>query len=691
MKTSHVLLSLLLILTAAGPAVADAPPAAATPAYDIRILIDVSGSMKQNDPANLRKPALRLLTGLLPSGTQAGVWTFGRYVNMLVRHGEVNTDWRAQAMDAADLINSAGLFTDIEAALGTASWNWTTAAPGVRRSVILLTDGLVDVSTSAEPDLLSRTRITDEILPRLRDAGVQVYAIALSDGADEHLLRQLSASTGGGFERADDAEELERIFLRMFEKAAQPDTLPLIDNQVLVDASIEELTLLVFHAADAPATTLTTPGGETFGATRLPPNVRWHNEARYDLVTVEKPVTGVWHVNAETDPDNRVMVVSNLRVVATQLPNEILRGDAQDLLVRFTEQNRPVTDEEFLHFLRVKALESPADGAPSEHLLLDNGRDGDIMPGDGTFGTRLTATGETGTYTVIVDVDGTTFRRRHRQDIEVVESPVIADIRTDGNGPALFVVPRAGIIDPETLEATATITGDGSRVDVRQIARTSPGEWRLGLEEYPPEGSYRILLDIDAERPNGKPVHYQGEALHFGLPPSPAAEDSIAASEEGPAEAEDAADEDPPARINWALVVSLVVLLNVLLGGALFLVYRKLFGNGAGSPVEAADEDEPVPGPAAAPGTPITAFDDTQPSIVSQIAEAAAMESGGAHEDAPVDEVTEPDVPEATEIPDPVTHAETPTPESGEFDDRLKNLNVEEIDLGFGESARRTG
>ncbi|MBK8162818.1 MAG: hypothetical protein IPK65_06630 [Gammaproteobacteria bacterium] len=45
---------------------------------------------------------------------------------------------------------------------------------------------------------------------------------------------------------------------------------------------------------------------------------------------------------------------------------------------------------------------------------------------------QLTASGETGAHTVVVDVDGTTFRRQHRQDIEVVESPVIADIRTDG-------------------------------------------------------------------------------------------------------------------------------------------------------------------------------------------------------------------------------------------------------------------
>src|SRR5690606_41124465 len=54
-------------------------------------------SMKQNDPHNLRIPALNLLTQLLPDGHRAGVWTFGQQVNHLIPHGNVDTNWRALA------------------------------------------------------------------------------------------------------------------------------------------------------------------------------------------------------------------------------------------------------------------------------------------------------------------------------------------------------------------------------------------------------------------------------------------------------------------------------------------------------------------------------------------------------------------------------------------------------------------
>ncbi len=51
---------------------------AAEPLPDVRLLIDVSGSMRQSDPNNLREPALELMLRLLPEGSRAGVWTFGQ-------------------------------------------------------------------------------------------------------------------------------------------------------------------------------------------------------------------------------------------------------------------------------------------------------------------------------------------------------------------------------------------------------------------------------------------------------------------------------------------------------------------------------------------------------------------------------------------------------------------------------------
>ncbi len=91
---------------------------------DVRVLIDVSGSMKKNDPANLRLPALRLLVGLLPPDSTAGVWTFGTRAEPLIRPGVTNDKWKAEARKASTKIHSKDMFTNIGLALEAAIADW---------------------------------------------------------------------------------------------------------------------------------------------------------------------------------------------------------------------------------------------------------------------------------------------------------------------------------------------------------------------------------------------------------------------------------------------------------------------------------------------------------------------------------------------------------------------------------------
>lgn len=119
--------------------------AADEPTNDVRILIDVSGSMRKNDPKNLRTPELEMIVGLLPDQSKAGVWTFAKYVNMLVPHREVTKTWRNHAGKKTGKIHSNGLFTDIEQVLNKAAVNQSKPDKASRRSVILLSDGLVDI------------------------------------------------------------------------------------------------------------------------------------------------------------------------------------------------------------------------------------------------------------------------------------------------------------------------------------------------------------------------------------------------------------------------------------------------------------------------------------------------------------------------------------------------------------------
>ncbi|MCP4129283.1 MAG: VWA domain-containing protein, partial [Gammaproteobacteria bacterium] len=198
---------------------------------DTRVLIDVSGSMKENDPANLRRPALRLLVGLLPKDSRAAVWTFAQFVNQQIPLGKVDEGWRERARESAGKIHSRGLYTDIEQVLKRSTEDWKKVDGKYTRHLVLLTDGMVDISKNSLKNAASRRRIIAKILPQLKKIGVKVHTIALSKRADHRLLKRLSGDTDGWYEQVDDADRLKRIFLRIFEKVAKPDTVPLKDNK----------------------------------------------------------------------------------------------------------------------------------------------------------------------------------------------------------------------------------------------------------------------------------------------------------------------------------------------------------------------------------------------------------------------------------------------------------------------------
>src|SRR5690554_1087207 len=117
---------------------------------DVRIIVDISGSMKETDPNNLRQSAVRLLARVIPEGSTAGVWTFGQYVNMLVPHGEVTDAWRDTAIERSQKINSVALRTNLGKAIEVASDDFVTGGTLENTHFILLTDGKVDISNSAD-------------------------------------------------------------------------------------------------------------------------------------------------------------------------------------------------------------------------------------------------------------------------------------------------------------------------------------------------------------------------------------------------------------------------------------------------------------------------------------------------------------------------------------------------------------
>ncbi len=560
--------------------------------HDIRILIDVSGSMKWNDPSNLRIPALQLLANLLPHNAQAGVWTFGRQVNMLVPLAKVDDQWKRQATEAAEEIHSRGLFTNIEETLEKSTWDWKKNDETFERTIILLTDGLVDIDKEPAKNSLSREKILSEIIPRLTQAGATIHTIALSGEADELLLQQLSATSNGWYEKAKDAENLERIFFRMFEKTTQPDTIPLVDNQVMVDSSIKEMTFLIFNRRNTQPPLITPPEGSGFGRDNAPENVNWHHKSRYDLITISNPNAGTWHINADIDPDNRVMVVTDLKMVTTSFPDNIYLDDPHTYFASLTSEGEAITKPAFHRFVDI-TLQQTLNNSQNVYKLRDDGNSPDGKSDDGTYSINLSWILSEGKHELVTYVDGTTFKREKRHLVNVHTSPVITSIKPemilDAEIETLFIIPRADMINPDSMTLHATVSNDNGEIQQLEIPRSSHNEWKLPLDIFAPDHQHAVSISIEGTRPNGKPVKSNVGPIPFGsitkqvheaLPTAELIELVEPEETEEPVEAAPPAETKNNASPNQSNISSIavtipIVMFNALLGCGAYFGYRK--------------------------------------------------------------------------------------------------------------------
>ncbi len=435
---------------------------------DVRTIIDISGSMKKNDPKNLRKPALRLLVSLMPNDTRAGVWTFGQYVNMAAKWGKVNDAWKAEALKAADSINSRGLYTNIEAALRRATKGWEKPDRRYRRHLVLLTDGFVDIGKDPAVNAESRRRILQEILPRLEASDVTIHSIALSKNVDFELLYALSGATDGWYERVDDSAQLPRVFLRIFENAVMPDALPLRNNRFKVDKSVSDVTVLLFRKDSKSTTTLISPDKKSMTATSHPDFVTWQHEQNYDLINIKQPVTGEWNIKADVDPDNRVLVVTNLQLAVDKLPTNLMIGDRFEVRARLQENNKTIVREDLLKLLQFETTLKVADSKAEKLVMLDDGKGADVLAEDGVYSASVSALSKPGKYEVVVRVGGGVVEREYRHTMNVYDTAANIEIIAGDDGFEFHIIPYAGLLRTESVSMQIRLP-DGKVLNLQQL------------------------------------------------------------------------------------------------------------------------------------------------------------------------------------------------------------------------------
>ncbi len=433
---------------------------------DVRVLLDVSGSMRSYDPQNLRSDAISLLVRALPDDGLGGIWVFANAAVPVVEHGPTDLFWKRLASIHTRALESRGQRSNLPAAIEAATWDVAQDSEYTRH-IVLLSDGRIDVSEQEARNVEARAHFLDSTLPKLAEAGYRVHSLVLSDNADASLLRQLSQATGGHFLHARSGEQLATHVQRVLNRTARPVYLPVKGQSFLVEAGLEELT--IYRAGDDRGLTLIDPAGDRHARATPGVEVRWHDARGFDLLTLERPKPGRW--TFEGDLDGGILAFSDVLIRATDVPATLFPGEMNQVDFMLFSGGAAIVEETFLQALTPAAVLDGERG--SEDLYVE-------YAGGGVFRAHLADVVRAGPYVLRLSLQGRTFAREALVPFDLA-NPVRIRVVPDGEEVAVWAELTDASVDYSNLTVAA---------QVRQL----PGAKRLMPAQAYPAGQWGIRL-----------------------------------------------------------------------------------------------------------------------------------------------------------------------------------------------------
>lgn len=176
---------------------------------DIVMVIDSSGSMKQNDPKNERYNAAKMLVDGMEGDKRVAVFTFSDQATLVQPF--VSTSSQAakdEVKVAIDSIPATDGSTDIGLALGDAMKHITDQGSADQGTmVILLSDGVSNMDQEkALADYKSRK------------IAVNSVGLNLVDSSGSNLLRDIAGQTGGSYTDVSNAGDLKFVFRQIYDR-----------------------------------------------------------------------------------------------------------------------------------------------------------------------------------------------------------------------------------------------------------------------------------------------------------------------------------------------------------------------------------------------------------------------------------------------------------------------------------------
>ncbi len=180
---------------------------------DLIFVLDNSGSMHENDPDILTKSMVSAFIKELKKVDRVGIIIFDESARLAVPLTLLDTPAsRKKLSGALNQINYHGQRTNTPAAIERAVYELrTTGRPDSRRSIVFLTDGIIDTG-DASRDVDMTKWLIEDLTSECAGLEIKIFGVAFTEKADFHLIQSLAAKTDGAYFRSLVAKDISKAF-----------------------------------------------------------------------------------------------------------------------------------------------------------------------------------------------------------------------------------------------------------------------------------------------------------------------------------------------------------------------------------------------------------------------------------------------------------------------------------------------
>lgn len=366
-----------------------------------------------------------------------------------------------------------------------------------------------------------------------------------------------------------------------------PSDIPLLDNRFRIDYGVKEITFIIKRKPGTPSVILVRPDGSKLYVGKVtPPDVGWLTQQDQDLITVRNPMPGPWQAIGEVDPDNRVRLLTDIRLESEPLPARLYQGERVKLQSRLLIDGAAPGAGYYLSDLGMTVkLQQFNDAAQSgepivEETLghyLDDGKGLDEVPGDGILTAEAVLDVPAGKYRALYSSGNQVFSRAQSQQVLLFPWPLsyTLDAPSGDIGARLSLLIDADELDP------ASVVIQGKAIDsagVSMAFNAVATEPRLGvdLSALKAAGQYRVEATLFGTTRLGREVQLQLPVKSFTILPPPAPTPSAASPTSAAVPTKAKFEErESPVWLPWALGGGGLLLLLLGAGGFILLQKRR--------------------------------------------------------------------------------------------------------------------